>query len=128
VSTSYGVPVPYNYPVFGSDAFRTATGVHAAAVIKALRSGRKDLADRVYSSVPAGDFGCKQRVDIGFYSGKSNIQFWLHEHDLEITDARVQAIWDQAKSSDLTLTDSQILGTLVAGGLLDEAAAVATIG
>ncbi len=127
VSSSYGVPVPYNYPVFGSDAFRTATGVHAAAVIKALRAGRKDLADRVYSSVPASDFGCKQRVDIGFYSGKSNIQFWLHEHDLEITDARVTAIWDRAKSSDLTLTDGEILATLVAGGLVDEAAAVAAV-
>lgn len=123
VSSSYNVEIPYNYPVFGSDAFRTATGVHAAAVIKAIRSGRKDLADRVYSSVPAGDFGCKQRVDIGFYSGKSNIQFWLHEHELEITDARVQAIWDTAKSSDSTLTDAQILTSLVSGGHLDEAAA-----
>ena len=127
VSSSYGVPIPYNYPVFGSDAFRTATGVHAAAVIKALRAGRKDLADRVYSSVPASDFGCKQRVDIGFYSGKSNIQFWLHEHDLEITDARVTAIWDRAKSSDLTLTDGEILATLVARGLVDETVAVAVV-
>ncbi|MCO4760672.1 MAG: 2-isopropylmalate synthase [Myxococcales bacterium] len=128
VSTAYDVPIPYNYPVFGTDAFRTATGVHAAAVIKALRTGRKDLADRVYSSVPAGDFGCRQRVDIGFYSGKSNIQFWLHEHGLDITDARVQVIWDVAKSSDHTLSDDQIVGALVAGGLLDAQSAAAVTG
>lgn len=128
VSACYEVPVPYNYPVFGTDAFRTATGVHAAAVVKALRTGRKDLADRVYSSVPAADFGCKQRVDIGFYSGKSNIQFWLHEHGLDITEARVQAIWDRAKGSDATLTDDEIFETLLSGGLVAEGDLHAALG
>ncbi len=121
VSECYQVPIPYNYPVFGTDAFRTATGVHAAAVIKALRTGRTDLADRVYSSVPAAEFGCRQQVDIGFYSGKSNIQFWLHEHGLEITEARVQAIWDRAKSSDSTLTNDDIVETLLSGGHVADA-------
>ena len=40
VSEATGVPIPRNYPVMGEDAFRTATGVHAAAVIKAFRKGR----------------------------------------------------------------------------------------
>jgi 2-isopropylmalate synthase len=120
VSASYDVPIPYNYPVFGSDAFRTATGVHAAAVIKALSRGDRDLADRVYSSVPASEFGCRQRVDIGYYSGRSNIVFWLHEHGVHIDDARVEAIWDLAKSSDHTLEDDAILQHLVAKGLLCE--------
>src|SRR5581483_10496997 len=35
--------VPLNYPVFGKDAFRTATGVHAAAVIKSYRKGDTEL-------------------------------------------------------------------------------------
>ena len=30
-----GVPIPVNYPVVGADAFRTGTGVHAAAIVKA---------------------------------------------------------------------------------------------
>lgn len=120
VSGAYGVPIPYNYPVFGSDAFRTATGVHAAAVIKALQRGERELADRVYSSVPASEFGCRQRVDIGFYSGRSNIQFWLHEHGLEVTDARVDAVFELAKRSDVTLDDAAILRHLVAGGWLAE--------
>ncbi len=120
VSAAYEVPIPYNYPVFGSDAFRTATGVHAAAVIKALSRGERELADRVYSSVPAAEFGCRQRVDIGFYSGRSNIQFWLHEHGLDVTDARVDAIFELAKRSDVTLPDDAILRHLVAGGWLAE--------
>lgn len=127
VSDAYRVPIPYNYPVFGSDAFRTATGVHAAAVIKALQRGDRDLADRVYSSVPAADFGCRQRVDIGFYSGRSNVQFWLHEHGIAITDARVDAIWERAKSSDTTLEESAIFGLLRERGLLDDAEATAAV-
>lgn len=123
VSEAYDVPIPYNYPVFGTDAFRTATGVHAAAIIKALKRGDKELADRVYSSVPAGDFGCRQRVEIGFYSGKSNIEFWLLEHGIEATDARIVALWALAKGGDSTLTDEQILATLQDGQLIDAAMA-----
>ena len=123
VADAYRVPIPHNYPVFGSDAFRTATGVHAAAIIKALQRGEKELADRVYSSVPAGDFGCRQVVEVGFYSGKSNIQFWLYQRGLGIDEPRVDAIWDLAKASDATLTDEQIFKCLLERGLLDEAEA-----
>src|SRR2546430_11142091 len=63
-----GHQLPVNYPLAGADAFRTATGVHAAAIIKAQRKGDRWLADRVYSGVPAGEFGkigrasCRERV------------------------------------------------------------------
>ena len=36
-----GWHVPINYPLVGRDAFRTATGVHAAAIIKAMAKGRR---------------------------------------------------------------------------------------
>ncbi|MBI3930297.1 MAG: 2-isopropylmalate synthase [Armatimonadetes bacterium] len=124
VSRSYGVPVPNNYPVFGSDAFRTATGVHAAAIAKALRSGRRDLADRVYSSVPAGEFGRRQRVEIGYYSGRANVTFWLEEHGLAATEERISALWDLAKSSAKTLSEDEIEGCLRARGLLESSAIV----
>ncbi len=127
VSQAYNVPIPYNYPVFGSDAFRTATGVHAAAVIKALQRGDRDLADRVYSSVPAADFGCRQRVDIGYYSGRSNVQFWLHEHGLQITDARVEAIWSHAKVGDCTLEDVEIVELLRRASLIDDSEATVAL-
>ena len=65
VSEATGVPIPSNYPVIGTDAFETATGVHAAAVIKAYRKGDDWLADRIYSGVPAGDFGFRQKIRIG---------------------------------------------------------------
>ena len=119
VSKYYGVEIPYNYPAFGHDAFRTATGVHAAAIAKALLMGRRDLADRVYSSVAASELGCKQLVEIGFYSGKANVQVWLVEHDLEATEPRVQAILTRAKLGAATLTDAEILQTLAEAGLLD---------
>ena len=119
VSKYYGVEIPYNYPAFGHDAFRTATGVHAAAIAKALMMGRRDLADRVYSSVAASEVGCKQLVEIGFYSGKANVQVWLIEHELEVTEPRVQAVLARAKLSTATLTDAEILQTLAEAGLLD---------
>ena len=118
-----GVPVPYNYPAFGSDAFRTATGVHAAAIAKALRQGRRDLADAVYSSVPAHEVGCRQVIDIGFYSGKANVEVWLIEHSLEPTEARVQAVLQRAKAGDATLTEAQIFEALA--HLADEASPLA---
>ncbi len=49
VAHATGVPIPPNYPVVGEDAFRTATGVHAAAVIKAIKKNDVELANAVYS-------------------------------------------------------------------------------
>ena len=118
VSRHYGVAIPYNYPAFGTDAFRTATGVHAAAIAKALKLGRRDLADAVYSSVPAHEVGCRQMIDIGFYSGKANVEVWLIEHDLEPTEARIQAVLGHAKVGDATLTEAQVYAALAGAGQL----------
>jgi 2-isopropylmalate synthase len=41
VSKACDVPIPFNHPVMGTDAYRTSTGVHAAAVIKAIKSGNE---------------------------------------------------------------------------------------
>jgi 2-isopropylmalate synthase len=114
VSRGVGVPVPPNYPVVGRDAFRTGTGVHAAAVIKALRKGSGDdwLADRVYSGVPASMVGRRQQIEVGPMSGKSNVEHWLRTHDLEPTSERVERIFDHAKKVDRTLTDDEIRGVL----------------
>ena len=75
--------VPLNYPLVGRDAFRTATGVHAAAIIKAMQKGDAWLADRVYSGVPAGMFGRHQEIGIGFMSGASNVGYWLRQRGIE---------------------------------------------
>ena len=117
VSAYYHVPIPYNYPAFGTDAFRTATGVHAAAIAKALAEGREDLADRVYSSVPAKDIGCRQVIEVGFYSGKANVQVWLRERGIEVTEARVACILQRAKLGDATLTDTEIYACMAEAGL-----------
>ena len=109
VARATGVPIPANYPVVGGDAFRTATGVHAAAVIKAYRKNDIELANTVYSGVPSHVFGMQQVIDIGPMSGKSNVHFWLERHGFTITDDLVERIYKRAKASDHTLTEAEIL-------------------
>jgi 2-isopropylmalate synthase len=108
VSEYAGVPIPHGYPVVGQDAFETATGVHAAAIVKAMKKGDAWLADRVYSGVPASDFGRRQVIAIGPMSGKSNVIHWLEQHGEAPTEARVAAILDLAKRSSRLLTDQEI--------------------
>jgi 2-isopropylmalate synthase len=109
VSRATGVPIPVNYPVVGEDAFRTATGVHAAAVIKAYKKNDIELANTVYSGVPSHIFGLEQIIDIGPMSGKSNVLFWLERHGLPAHDGVVERIYRRAKSSDHTLSEAEIL-------------------
>jgi len=116
-SRTTGVPIPPNYPVIGRDAFRTGTGVHAAAVIKAYRKGEDWLADRVYSGVPAGMVGRKQAIEVGPMSGESNVTFWLESHGIEPRPERVHAVFQRAKSVDRVLEDGEIRAVLAA---LDE--------
>ena len=110
VAEATGVPLPANYPVLGDDAFRTGTGVHAAAIIKAMDKGDDWLADLVYSGVPAAAFGKRQQIEIGPMSGMSNVKFWLAERGYDAADeglcARVFAL---AKSVDHTLTETEVL-------------------
>ena len=107
-SEALGVPVPHNYPIFGHDAFLTGTGVHAAAVIKALRKNDAWLADRVYSGVPASLFGQSQRISVGYMSGKSNAAFWLEQHGYEPTDDLVAHVLSAAKAGNHLLTDDEL--------------------
>ncbi len=100
--------IPHNYPVFGRDAFRTATGVHAAAVIKSYKKGDRHLADLVYSGVPAGAFGLEQVIEIGPMSGKSNVIYWLEKRGLEADEERVNRIYERAKSATQVLTEEEI--------------------
>ncbi len=108
VSRATGVPIPPNYPVVGEDAFRTATGVHAAAVIKAYKKGDTELANAVYSGVPSHLFGMEQVIDIGPMSGKSNVLFWLQQRGIAASEDVVDRIYQRAKSSDHTLTEAEI--------------------
>jgi 2-isopropylmalate synthase len=109
VSEATGIAIPPNYPVVGRDAFRTATGVHAAAVIKAFRKNEPGLADAVYSGVPAGMVGRAQEIDIGPMSGKSNVIFWLEKRGLPATGAVVDRVFARAKASATVLTDAEII-------------------
>jgi 2-isopropylmalate synthase len=109
VSQAVGVPIPVNTPIVGRDAFRTATGVHAAAVIKAQRKGQAYLADRVYSGVPASWVGREQEIEIGHMSGASNVQYFLSSRDLPTTPEAVEAVLALAKKSERLLTEDEVL-------------------
>jgi 2-isopropylmalate synthase len=104
--------VPLNYPLVGRDAFRTATGVHAAAIVKAMQKGDSWLADRVYSGVPAGMFGRHQEIGIGFMSGASNVGFWLRQRSIEPSEALVAAILQAAKGTTHILTDEEVMAVV----------------
>ncbi len=108
VSEATGVPIPSNYPVVGEDAFRTGTGVHAAAVIKALNKNDSWLADRVYSGVPAGEFGLEQTIEVGPMSGLSNVQYWLSSRGFSVDDELVRTVFEKAKASNRVLEDEEI--------------------
>jgi isopropylmalate/homocitrate/citramalate synthase len=109
ISEATGVPLTDNHPIVGRDAFRTGTGVHAAAIIKARHKGDEWLADRVYSGVPASMVGRHQKIEVGPMSGESNVHYWLKERGIEGTPELVAAIFGAAKKSDRVLTDEEIL-------------------
>jgi isopropylmalate/homocitrate/citramalate synthase len=112
VSEATGVPIPANYPIVGRDAFRTATGVHASAVIKAYRKKDMALMDAVYSGVPAAMVGREQEVDVGPMSGKSNVVFWLEKRGYPADEETVDRIFAKAKASPTVLTEEEILKEL----------------
>jgi 2-isopropylmalate synthase len=109
VSEACDVPIPDNYPVIGRDAFRTATGVHAAAVVKAWKKGDRDLMDAVYSAIPASLVGREQEIDVGPMSGRSNVTFWLQKRGLPASDQVVDRVFRRAKASPTVLTEAEIL-------------------
>jgi 2-isopropylmalate synthase len=116
VSRATGFPIPISYPLVGRDAFRTSTGVHAAAIIKAQAKGDAWLADRIYSGVPAGMFGRKQEIEIGPMSGASNVTFWLKQRGIDPTPELVQSIIAAAKGSDHVLTTEEVQTIVRSGG------------
>ena len=109
VAETTGVPLPDNYPVVGRDAFRTGTGVHAAAIIKARAKGDDWLADRIYSGVPAALVGRRQEIEVGPMSGESNVVYWLEERGIAAERELVTAIFRRAKESDRVLDEAEIL-------------------
>ena len=108
VAGAVHVPLPDQYPVFGRDAFRTGTGVHAAAIIKAKKKGSEWLADRVYSGVPAGMFGLEQVIEVGPMSGLSNVIYWLASHGYPTEEALATEVFQLAKSTNRVLTDDEL--------------------
>lgn len=85
-AAAFGVAIAHAHPVIGADAFRSGTGAHATALVKALRAGDRSMADDVASAVPAGLVGAEHRVDVSPVSGLSNVRWWLAQHGYDPGD------------------------------------------
>src|SRR5262249_10630239 len=108
VARACDVRIAPNYPVIGADAFRTATGVHAAAGVRAYGRGDPGLMAAVSAAGPASLVGREQEIEVGPMSGRSNVVFWLEKHGMPATDEIVDRILTAAKASRRTLTRDQI--------------------
>jgi len=108
VSKATHTPIPPNYPVVGRDAFRTATGVHAAAIVKAYKKGDQELANSIYSGVPSHLFGLEQIIEIGPLSGRSNVIYWLEKRSVPASDELVDRIFAAAKQAERIMTEQEI--------------------
>lgn len=108
VSGALGVPIPRNYPLAGEDVFRTSTGVHAAAILKARARGDAWLEDRVYSAVPAAALGRRQAIEVGPMSGRANVRGWLEAHGVPVTESLCRAVLQAARASPGRLSDEEL--------------------
>jgi 2-isopropylmalate synthase len=109
VSKACGVPIPFNYPIVGADSFRTSTGVHAAAIVKAMGKDDDWLVDQVYCGVPSDLVGRKQDIEIGPMSGEANVRFWLESRGIELNVVFCEKILAAAKSANTLLEEDMIL-------------------
>ena len=109
IAEKMGAPIPFNYPVVGADAFRTSTGVHAAAVVKAIAKNDRWLCDCVYCGVPSSMVGRKQGIEIGPMSGEHNVRFYLKERGIREDPVFVEKILAAAKRSNKLLTENDVL-------------------
>ena len=112
VAGALGVEIPASTAVVGRDAFRTATGVHAAALVKARQVGDAELADRIYSGVPAGWLGREQEIEIGPLSGSANVIHFLRAHGLPEDPQLIAKVVATAKASRRVLSEDEVLAAL----------------
>jgi len=108
ISETCGAIIPFNYPIVGADSFRTATGVHAAAIAKALSKNDEWLAEHVYCGVPSSMVGREHTIEIGPMAGEHNVRFFLRKHKIEENPAYVAKILEVAKRSNRLLTDEDV--------------------
>ena len=92
----------------GGEVKRTRGDGDRIAGADDITGGDEDLADRIYSGVPAAWFGREQEITIGHQSGESNIRYWLHKRGYEPRDELVKAIFERAKTQSAMLSDADI--------------------
>lgn len=102
------VEIPAGEPIVGANAFRTATGTHAAAMLKAERKSEPGLAEHLYSCIPATLLGRRHSIDIGPMSGAANVAHYLERQGIPRSEELMKRILRGAKSSERVLRDPEI--------------------
>jgi len=108
------VPVPAHSPIVGADAFRTATGVHASAMVKAAEKGDA-IDERIYSSVRASLVGRRTVIDIGPMSGEANVRYYLSQRGLSFDRATIERVLAIAKQRNEVLSELDVQEALEPG-------------
>ncbi len=73
-----------------------------------MKKGDHWLADRVYSGVPAADYGLQQVIRIGHMSGRANIIWWLQQNGYEVSEELVSHMFEVAKGQRRLMTDEEV--------------------
>lgn len=101
--------LPANYPIIGKDVFKTATGVHAAAILKSIQINNHTLAGVVYSAIDPIKVDRNFHILIGPMSGKANVIYHLTKHNIPFNARLVDAILKLAKSERRIVKNREIL-------------------
>ena len=56
----------------------------------------------------------EQEIEIGHYSGESNVVYWLKKRGYEATPELVAAVLGEAKRGNRTLTDDEVVAVIKA--------------
>lgn len=112
----FNVPVPPNYPGLGEKVYRTASGIHAAAELKAGQLGLKGTTP--YSAVSPEWVNRETDVVVGPLSGSHNVRFVAERLGIPATNEFIARALDVAKSANRILTDQDIKN--IANSLTDE--------
>lgn len=97
--------IPHRQPIVGADAFTTATGTHAGALVKARALG-SDFEDLVYSAVSAAAIGRRQNLVISANSGRAGVKAVLDDLGCPSDPATIQAVLSYCRQHNRTLSSA----------------------
>lgn len=100
-----GFEIPKNSPIYGENAFATSSGIHASAGKKELQANR---IHSIYFPFSPESVGNKAIVEVGPFSGKSNVELKLRQLGISSTPALIDVVLSRAKQQRGLLSDEEV--------------------